>query len=77
MSRAEQATRESFIEAAGGQAEAIAAENAALSIGREFLPPFALAVLDKESEGSPEYWAWLIESVEQQEAEAEAEAVEA
>lgn len=53
-------TREEWIEAAGGTSEAIRAENAALSIGRELLPPCALAVLaDNGAEPAPEYWAWL------------------
>ena len=38
--------------------DGIAFENAALSIGREFLPPCAIAVLDGE-EGGAEYWDWL------------------
>jgi hypothetical protein len=38
--------------------DGIAFENAALSIGREFLPPCAVAVLDG-GEGGAEYWDWL------------------
>jgi hypothetical protein len=52
-------------------AEAVAYENATLSIGREFLPGFALAVLDG-GEDTAEYWAWLTESAEQAEQEAAA-----
>lgn len=36
-------------------------ENQALSIGREFLPACAIAVLDGDhAQPSGEYWAWLI-----------------
>lgn len=39
-------------------------ENAALSIGREFLPACALAVLDDDGQPSSDYWAWLISQLE-------------
>jgi hypothetical protein len=53
--------------------DAIAYENATLSIGREFLPAFAQAVLDDNTaEPAPEYWAWLSASA----AEAQAESAE-
>jgi hypothetical protein len=52
-------TREDFTGRFQGT-DAIAFENQALSIGREFLPPCALAVLDG-AEGTSEYWDWLCE----------------
>jgi len=36
----------------------VAEENAILSVGREFLPPHAVAVLDG-GEATEEYWTWL------------------
>lgn len=39
--------------------DAIEFANQALSIGREFLPPAAIVVLEG-GEGSEEYWTWLI-----------------
>lgn len=41
---------------------AIEHENTVLSIGSEFLPPFARAVRDGE-EPTPEYWAWLVTAI--------------
>ncbi len=41
------------------------AEQTILSIGREFLPPSALAVLDG-AEATPEYWDFLAEQIIQQ-----------
>ncbi len=56
-------TREDWIDYIGDVGAAIRFENEALSIGREFLPSFALAVLDG-AEGSPEYWDWLARSLD-------------
>jgi len=42
-------------------------ENEALSVGREFLPACALAVLDKASEPTAEYWNWLSSQVTDEE----------
>jgi hypothetical protein len=42
----------------GGEAMAVALEDRALSVGREFLPGFALDVLDGR-EPTPAYWGWL------------------
>jgi hypothetical protein len=47
----------------------IVEENAILSIGREFLPACAIAVLDKTGETSGEYWAWLTKQTEAAQAE--------
>jgi hypothetical protein len=38
---------------------AVAEEKIILSIGRELLPPCAIAVLDKTAPASVEYYAWL------------------
>lgn len=65
-------TRQEYIDAAGGLAAAIAFENATLSIGREHLPPCALAVLDG-GEGTPEYWAWLAGAIDSSDAASDAE----
>ena len=53
--------------------DAVTEENAILqAVPRELLPPFARAVLDdSRAEPAPEYWAWLIESVETAQAEYE------
>lgn len=48
-----------FIEACDAAgSNPIAQENAVLSVGREFLPPHALAVLDGGI-ATEEYWVWL------------------
>ena len=60
------ATREDFEAAAGGLDKAIAFEHATLLCGDEFLPAFALAVR-YGGEAGPEYWAWLIECLAQEE----------
>lgn len=39
-------------------------EDSALSAGREYLPPCALAVLDR-GKATPAYWAWLVSQVEE------------
>jgi len=59
------ATREQWIELAGGRARAMEQEEAVLRIGREYLPPSAIAVLDdNRAEPSAEYWDFLIDSLE-------------
>lgn len=58
------ASREEFIHTAGGLGAAMAHETRTLSIGDEFLPTFARDVRDG-AEGTPEYWAWLIASLEE------------
>lgn len=45
--------------------EAVEFESAVLSIGREFLPSCALAVLDG-AEATEEYWAFLASQIETQ-----------
>lgn len=60
--------RQTWIHRAGGVAAAIRFENEALSIGREFLPSHAVAVLDG-AEGTPDYWAWLVNSLDDAENE--------
>lgn len=62
------ATREAWIERAGSLRAAVDYEQSALSIGREYLPAFAVVVLDGGA-GSPEYWAWLADSLDEQEQE--------
>jgi len=56
------ATREDYIEAAGGLEAAIKNEHAVLSIGRDLLPDFAIDRID--GNGDPrddeKCWAWLI-----------------
>lgn len=47
----------------------IVEENAILNVGREFLPPFAITVLDKTGEPTAEYWDWLTDSVNEAQAE--------
>jgi hypothetical protein len=56
----EDMTRDDYITLAGTEAAAMRYEDAVLSIGSEFLPPFARAVRDG-AEGSEAYWAWLCE----------------
>lgn len=51
-------TRAQYVELVGSEADAIEQENAALSIGREFLPPLVQAVVDGQSP-EPFYWNWL------------------
>lgn len=48
-------------------------ENAVLSIGREFLPPCALAVLDDRDAATVEYYEWLCEQTRDAQAEHDAE----
>ena len=57
-------------EEVGSYAEA--EETAILSVGREFLPPCAIAVLDG-SEPTTEYWAFLQSETEKAQAEHDAE----
>lgn len=65
-----EAARQDFFTAARAcGSDPIVEENAALNIGREFLPAHALAVLDKTGEPTIEYWEWLTESVETAQAE--------
>lgn len=54
-----ESNRERWIEAAGGPAKAVETENTLLAIGRDFLPPCAVAVREGE-EPTEEYWAWLL-----------------
>lgn len=54
-------SREAFVALFRTSSEAIEFENQALSVGRDLLPPEAIAVLDDNSaEPTPTYWAWLI-----------------
>lgn len=50
--------REDFVALFSNLAEAVEFENQALSIGRELLPPAAIAVLDGGTATS-DYYAWL------------------
>jgi hypothetical protein len=52
------ATREAYIAIVGDRDRAIRFEQDALSIGREFLPEHARAVLEG-IEPTAAYWAWL------------------
>lgn len=52
--------------------DAVSEENAILQVGREFLPPCAIVVLDG-GEATPEYWEFLISQTEQAQAEHDAE----
>ena len=52
--------------------DAVSEEQAILSVGREFLPPCALAMLDDGTE-SAAYYEWLTEQVEAAQAEHDAE----
>ena len=52
--------------------DAVSEEQAILSVGREFLPPCALAMLDDGTE-SAAYYEWLTEQVEKAQAEHDAE----
>lgn len=68
-----EAARLAFAEACKvAGSDTITEENAALSVAREFLPPFALAVLDKTAEPTAEYWEWLQVSTETAQAEHDA-----
>ncbi len=59
-------TREQYIEMFASLHEAIEFENGALNVGREFLPDFAIAVLDRTDTDPPAaYWAWLAEQVQE------------
>ena len=67
-------SRQRFVDACvDAGSDPITEENAILQVGREFLPEFALAVLHETNEPTAEYWAWLTESVEQAQAEHDAE----
>ncbi|TXH55851.1 MAG: hypothetical protein E6Q97_07820 [Desulfurellales bacterium] len=57
------ATRKAFCALFNTTREAVEFEQSMLSIGRSFIPACACDVLDG-ADGTPEYWAWLIESVE-------------
>ncbi len=39
----------------------VRAEDEVLSVGREYLPAFAIAVLDKTAEPTAEYYDWLLD----------------
>lgn len=54
--------RASYVDRFDSPSDAIEFENGALSIGREFLPASALAVLD-EKQDSPAYYEWLISQI--------------
>ena len=54
------ATKDDWLIKAGSLERAVEFENSVLAIGREFLPEYTLAVLDKSVEPGPEYWDWLI-----------------
>jgi hypothetical protein len=59
---AEVKTRKQYVDSFATTSDAIEHENTCLSIGREFLPACARAVLedrDDEREPTPEYWQWL------------------
>ena len=67
------AGRQTFIDCARAcGSDPITEEQAILSIDCAFLPPCALAVLDG-GEATAEYWAFLIEQVEQAQADHDAE----
>lgn len=55
------ATRSHYLSRFANQADAISFEHQALNIGREYLPPCAIAVLDR-AEPSEAYWDWLCEA---------------
>ena len=61
-------TRTEYLELFPSVSEAISYEETCLSIGLEFLPPCAVAVIDGE-DPTAEYWSWLAVSLEQQEHE--------
>lgn len=52
-------TAEDYITSVGNRQTALELESQYLSIGRKFLPPCALVVLDG-GEATSEYWEWLI-----------------
>lgn len=51
----------------------IVEENAILSVSREFLPAFAIAVLDETAEPTAEYYEWLTAQTLTAQAEHDAE----
>lgn len=65
---ASQVARTAFVEiCALAGSTTVAEENAALSIGREHLPEYAIKVLDKQeltAREEREYYEWLTESVQ-------------
>ena len=56
--------REEFLAHFKSTADAMDFETAALSIGREFLPPCAHAAMDRQ-EPTPDYWAFMVAQVEE------------
>lgn len=58
-------TRETYLTHFENKDSAIEFETACLSIGTAALPAFAAAVRDG-AEPAPEYWAWLIGQLEEQ-----------
>lgn len=64
-------TREAYQDRFDSLGEAIEFENRALSIGEEFMPACALAVLNG-GEDTPEYLAWLTASVDEADRESAA-----
>jgi hypothetical protein len=61
-------TRQNYLDRFESTGAAIEYENSTLQSGREFLPPVAIAVADG-AEPTAEYWQWLIEQVDQSEAD--------
>lgn len=57
-------TEAAFQELFSSPVDAMEFQNQVLSIGREYLPPCALAVLDGQ-DGTDEYWTWLAGQVAQ------------
>lgn len=68
MHQSSQSARTKFVEICSlAGSTTVAEENAALSIGREFLPDFAIKVLDRQfltEREEIEYHEWLIDSVQ-------------
>lgn len=54
-------TDKEYIALFASLSDAIAFENSCLAVSREFLPQFAIVVLDG-GESTPEYWTWLAEA---------------
>ena len=54
--------RSSYVAMFGNLGEALEFEDLVLSSGREFLPAFAIDVLDGGT-ATPEYWAWLADQL--------------
>lgn len=52
-----------FVRLCGGDGESLDVEAQILSVGREFLPPAAIVVLDGGQE-SADYWTWLCAQAE-------------